>query len=69
MRKTTAVDLTTELYFDSADDRLHPGLWLEGHPMSRVRAAVSLGTETDPAGGPTRLRVRTLFRWYLAQVH
>jgi hypothetical protein len=69
MRKTTAVDLTTELYFDSADDRLHPGFWLEGHPLSRVRAAVSLGTETDAAGGPTRLRVRTLFRWYLAQVH
>ena len=69
MRKTTAVDLTTELYFDSADDRLHPGVWLEGHPLPRVRAAVSLGTETDAAGGPTRLRVRTLLRWYMAQSH
>lgn len=69
MRKTTAVDLTTELYFDSADDRLHPGIWLEGRPLSRVRAAVSLGTETDAAGGPTRLRVRTLLRWYMAQSH
>jgi hypothetical protein len=69
MRKSTALDLTTELYFDSADDRLHPGVWLEGHPLSRVRAALSLGTETDAAGGATRLRVRTLFRWYLAQVH
>jgi hypothetical protein len=69
MRKTTAVDLTTELYFDSADDRLHPGVWLEGHPLPRVRAAVSLGTDTDAAGGPTRLRVRTLFRWYMAQSH
>lgn len=69
MRKTTAMDLTTELYFDSADDRLHPGVWLEGHPLPRVRAAVSLGTETDAAGGPTRLRVRTLLRWYMAQSH
>ena len=69
MRKTTAVDLTTELYFDSADDRLHPGVWLEGHPLPRVRAAVSLGTDTDAAGGPTRLRVRTLLRWYMAQSH
>jgi hypothetical protein len=69
MRKTTALDLTTELYFDSADDRLHPGVWLEGHPLPRVRAAVSLGTETDADGGPTKLRVRTLLRWYLAQAH
>ena len=69
MRKTTAVDLTTELYFDSADDRLHPGIWLEGQPVSRVRAAVSLGTDTDPGGGSTRLRVRTMFRWYMAQSH
>lgn len=69
MRKTTAVDLTAELYFDSADDRLHPGVWLEGHPLPRVRAAVSLGTDTDAAGGPTRLRVRTMLRWYMAQVH
>jgi hypothetical protein len=68
MRKTTAVDLTAELYFDSADDRLHPGVWLEGHPLPRVRAAVALGTDTDPAGGPTRLRARTMLRWYMAQV-
>lgn len=68
MRKTPAVDLTAELYFDSADDRLHPGVWLEGHPLPRVRAAVSLGTDTDAAGGPARLRVRTMFRWYMAQV-
>ncbi|HEU5040553.1 MAG TPA: hypothetical protein VFT84_07020 [Gemmatimonadales bacterium] len=67
MRKTTAVDLTAELYFDSADDRLHPGAWLEGHLLPRMRAAASLTTETDAAGGPTRLRVRTLLRWYLAQ--
>jgi hypothetical protein len=67
MRKTTAVDLTAELYFDSADDRLHPGVWLEGHPMPRVRVAASLGTDTDAAGGPTRLRVRTMLRWYMAQ--
>ena len=67
MRKTTAVDLTAELYFDSADDRLHPGAWLEGHLMPRVRAAASLTTETDAAGGPTKLRVRTLLRWYVAQ--
>jgi hypothetical protein len=69
MRKTTLVDLTTELYFDSADDRLHPGVWLEGRPLPRVRAAVSLGTDSDAAGGPTRLRVRTLLRWYMAQSH
>jgi hypothetical protein len=69
MRKTTAVDLTTELYFDSADDRLHPGVWLEGRPLRGVRAAVSLGTDTDAAGGPTRLRVRTQIRWYMAQSH
>ena len=68
MRKTTAVDLTAELYFDSADDRVHPGVWLEGRPVPRVRAAVALGTDTDPAGGPTRLRVRTMLRWYMAQV-
>jgi hypothetical protein len=69
MRKTTAVDITAELYFDSADDRLHPGVWLEGRPLPRVRAAVSLGTDTDAAGGPTQLRVRTMLRWYMAQVH
>ena len=69
MRKTGAADLTTELYFDSADDRLHPGIWLEGHPLPRVRAAVSLGTDTDAGGGASRLRVRTLFRWYMAQSH
>jgi hypothetical protein len=67
MRKSTAVDVTAELYFDSADDRLHPGAWLEGHLLPRMRAAASLTTETDAAGGPTRLRVRTLLRWYLAQ--
>jgi hypothetical protein len=33
-----------------------------------MRAAVSLGTDTDPGGGPTRLRVRTILRWYMAQV-
>ncbi len=69
MRKTTAVDLTAEVYFDSADDRLHPGVWLEGRLVPRVRGAVSLGSDTDAAGGPTRLRVRTMFRWYMAQVH
>jgi hypothetical protein len=69
MRKTSAVDLTAELYFDSADDRLHPGVWLEGRLLPRVRAAASLGTDTDAAGGPTRLRVRTMFRWYMAQMH
>jgi hypothetical protein len=69
MRKTTAIDLTAELYFDSADDRLHPGLWLEGRLVPRVRAAASLGTDTDALGGPTRLRVRTMLRWYMAQVH
>jgi hypothetical protein len=69
MRKTTAVDLTAEVYFDSADDRLHPGVWLEGRLVPRVRGAVSLGSDTDAAGGPTRLRVRTMFRWYIAQVH
>ncbi len=68
MRKTRAVDLTAELYFDTADDRLHPGVWLEGHPLPRVRAAVSLGTDVDAAGGDTRLRVRTMLRWYMAQV-
>lgn len=68
MRKTRAVDLTAELYFDSADDRLHPGVWLEGHPLPRVRAAAALGTDTDPGGGPTRLRLRTMVRWYMAQV-
>ena len=67
MRKTTAVDLTAELYFDTADHRVHPGAWLEGHLLQRARAAVSLTTETDAAGGPTRLRVRTLLRWYMAQ--
>lgn len=65
-RKSTAVDLTAELYFDSADDRLHPGAWIESHLLPRLRAAASLTTETTPAGGPTRLRVRTLVRWYLA---
>jgi hypothetical protein len=69
MRKTAAVDLTAELYFDTADDRLHPGAWIEGHLLPRVRAAASLTTETDAAGGPTRLRVRTLLRWYMAQTH
>jgi hypothetical protein len=67
MRKTTTVDLTTELYFDCADDRLHPGAWLEARVVPRVRAGASLTTETDPTGGPTRLRVRTLLRWYMAQ--
>lgn len=66
-RKTTAVDLTTELYFDTADHRLHPGAWIEGRVLPRLRAAASLSTETDPVGGPTRLRVRTLVRWYTAQ--
>ena len=69
MRKTGAMDLTAELFFDSADDRLHPGVWLEGRVVPRVRAAVSMGTDTDEEGGPTRLRVRTMFRWYMAQVH
>jgi hypothetical protein len=69
MRKTTAVDLTAELYFDTADDRLHPGAWIEGRLLPRVRAAAALTTETDAAGGPTRLRVRTLLRWYMAQAH
>jgi hypothetical protein len=67
MRKTAALDLTTELYFDSADDRLHLGGWLEGRLLPRVRAAASLTTETDPGGGPNRLRVRTLIRWSTAQ--
>jgi hypothetical protein len=67
MRKTTAVDLTTELYFDSADDRLHAGAWLEGRLLPRLRAAAALATETDPGGGPNRLRVRTFIRWYVAQ--
>jgi hypothetical protein len=67
MRKTTAVDLTTELYFDSADDRLHAGAWLEGRVLPRLRAAASLATETDPGGGANRLRVRTFVRWYMAQ--
>lgn len=66
-RKTSAVDLTTELYFDSADDRLHAGAWLEGRLLPRVRAAAALTTETDPGGGPNRLRVRTMIRWYVAQ--
>jgi len=68
MRKTTAVDLTAEIYFDSADDRLHPGAWIEGQLLPRMRAAASFTTETDAAGGPTKLRVRTLLRWYMAQV-
>jgi hypothetical protein len=67
MRKTTAVDLTTELYFDSADDRLHPGAWVEGRLLPRVRAGAALGTETDASGGDTRLRVRAFLRWYVAQ--
>jgi hypothetical protein len=68
MRKTTAVDLTAEIYFDSADDRLHPGAWIEGQLLPRMRAAAAFTTETDAAGGPTKLRVRTLLRWYMAQV-
>lgn len=67
MRKTGAVDLTTELYFDSADDRLHAGAWLEGRLLPRLRAAAAFTTETDPDGGPNRLRVRTMIRWYMAQ--
>lgn len=67
MRKTSALDLTTELYFDSADDRLHLGGWLEGRLLPRLRAAASLTTETDPGGGPNRLRIRTLIRWSTAQ--
>lgn len=66
-RKTTAVDLAAELYFDSADDRLHPGAWIEARLVPRLRAGASLTTETDPVGGPSRLRVRTLVRWYVAQ--
>jgi hypothetical protein len=31
------------------------------------RAAASLTAETDPGGGPNRLRVRTLIRWSTAQ--
>ncbi|HEX6107338.1 MAG TPA: hypothetical protein VFZ26_17250 [Gemmatimonadales bacterium] len=67
MRKTAALDLTTELYFDSADDRLHLGGWVEGRILPRLRAAASLATETDPGGGPNRLRMRTLIRWSVAQ--
>ena len=66
-RKTTAVDLTAELYYDTADDRLHPGAWIEGRVVPRLRAGASLASETDPAGGPSQLRVRTLIRWYVAQ--
>jgi hypothetical protein len=66
-RKTTAVDLTAELYYDTADDRLHPGAWIEGRIVPRLRAGASLTSETSPAGGPSQLRVRTLIRWYVAQ--
>jgi hypothetical protein len=66
-RKTTVVDLTAELYFDTADDRIHPGAWIEGRVVPRLRAGASLTTETDADGGPVQLRVRTLVRWYMAQ--
>jgi hypothetical protein len=66
-RKTEWVDFAGELYFDSADDRLHPGGWIEGRVVRGLRAGASLTTETDPSGGPVQLKVRTLIRWYMAQ--
>jgi hypothetical protein len=68
-RKTTAVDFLGELYYDSADGDLHPGVAVEIHALPRIGVVSSLTTGPAAAddGGPSRLRMRILLRWYLAQ--
>jgi hypothetical protein len=67
-RKTTAVDFLGELYYDSADGNLHPGAAVEIHALPRIGVVSSLTTGPDTAdGGPSRLRMRLLIRWYVAQ--
>lgn len=68
-RKTRAADFLAEVFFDTTDDRVHGGLAAEAHLARRLGAVVSLSTEpSEPEGRLTRqLRVRALFRWYVAQ--
>jgi hypothetical protein len=68
-RKTTAVDFLGELYYDSADGDLHPGVAVEIHALPRIGVVSSLTTGPAAAedGGPSRLRMRVLLRWYVAQ--
>ena len=63
-RKTSFVDLIAELYFDSTDNRLHPGAWIEARVLPRLRLGASLTSEPQADEGPGRLRIRTLARWY-----
>lgn len=65
-RKTTTVDLIAELYWDSSDDEFHPGAWIEARLLPRLRVGASLSAEPDPHEESSRLRIRTLLRWYSA---
>jgi hypothetical protein len=68
-RKTTAVDFLGELYYDSADGDLHPGVAVEIHALPRIGVVSSLTTGPAAAddGGPSRLRMAVLLRWYVAR--
>ena len=67
--KTRDADLFAELFFDTGDHRLHPGVGAELRPVPRLGVVAALASDAPPAGLPGKptLRFRTLLRWYYAR--
>lgn len=66
LRKLHAVNLTFELYYDSSNKRLNPGMSAQGRVLPRLEVIAGLTTQSPGSGGDPELHLRTQLRWFFA---